>query len=66
MQLLKKLANRARTMPQRIVLPEGEDARVIAAASQIAREGIARVTLLGRKSLIQAQSQNETNALDGV
>jgi phosphate acetyltransferase len=66
MQLLKKLANRARAMPQRIVLPEGEDARVIAAASQIAREGFARVTLLGRKSLIEAQSQNKKIALDGV
>jgi phosphate acetyltransferase len=66
MQLLKKLANRARAMPQRIVLPEGEDARVIAAASQIAREGFARVTLLGRKSLIEAQSQNTRIALDGV
>jgi phosphate acetyltransferase len=66
MQLLKKLANRARAMPQRIVLPEGEDARVIAAASQIAREGFARVTLLGRKSLIEAQSHNKKIALDGV
>jgi phosphate acetyltransferase len=66
MQLLKKLANRARAMPQRIVLPEGEDARVIAAAAQIAREGFARVTLLGRKSLIEAQSQSKKVALDGV
>jgi phosphate acetyltransferase len=66
MQLLNKLVNRARAMPQRIVLPEGEDARVIAAASQIAREGFAHVTLLGRKSLIQAQSQDKNIALDGV
>jgi len=66
MQLLKKLVNRARAMPQRIVLPEGEDARVIAAASQIAREGFARVTLLGRRSLIEAQSQDKNIALDGL
>jgi len=66
MQLLKKLVNRARAMPQRIVLPEGEDARAIAAASQIAREGFARVTLLGRRSLIEAQSQDKNIALDGV
>ncbi|MGC1687576.1 MAG: phosphate acetyltransferase [Candidatus Acidiferrales bacterium] len=66
MQLLKKLVNRARAMPQRIVLPEGEDARVIAAASQIAREGIARVTLLGRKSLMEAQTPDKTIALSGV
>src|SRR3984885_5767503 len=66
MQLLKKLENRARAMPQRIVLPEGEDARVIAAASQIAREGIARVTLLRRKSLIEAQARDKNVAVDNV
>ncbi|MFZ0036612.1 MAG: phosphate acetyltransferase [Candidatus Acidiferrales bacterium] len=66
MRLLEKLVNRARALPQRIVLPEGEDERVIAAASQIARQGFARVTLLGRKSLIEAQAQNNKIALDGV
>ncbi len=66
MRLLEKLVNRARALPQRIVLPEGEDERVIAAASQIARQVLAHVTLLGRKSLIEAQAQNEKIALDGV
>ncbi|MGH9678808.1 MAG: phosphate acetyltransferase [Candidatus Acidiferrales bacterium] len=52
MNLIEKLRARARTRPQRIVLPEGEDPRVISAASVISREGIANVTLLGRKPAI--------------
>ena len=43
---------RARTIPQRIVLPEGEDPRIISAASAISREGFAKITLLGRKQII--------------
>ncbi len=66
MRLLEKLVNRARAMPQRIVLPEGEDTRVIAAAARIAHEGVARVTLLGRKSVMEAHAREKKLALDGV
>jgi len=48
MNLLQTLKDRARAHPQHIVLPEGEDARVQEAAAKIAREGFARVSLLGR------------------
>ena len=51
---MEKLRNRARTRPQRIVLPEGEDPRVISAAVAIGREGVAKITLLGRKQIIAA------------
>ncbi len=54
MPLMEKLRNRARSRPQRIVLPEGEDPRVIAAAATIGREGFAKITLLGRKQIIAA------------
>ena len=47
MNLLESLKLRARVRPQRIVLPEGEDPRVVAAAVQVVREGYAAVTLLG-------------------
>jgi phosphate acetyltransferase len=66
MRLLDKLANRARALPQRIVLPEGEDPRVIAAASRIAREGFARAILLGRKPVIESHVREKQFALDGV
>ncbi|MFQ5694371.1 MAG: phosphate acetyltransferase [Terriglobia bacterium] len=48
MQILQTLKDRARAHPQHIVLPEGADPRVVEAAGRIAREGFARVTVLGR------------------
>jgi phosphate acetyltransferase len=54
MTLMEKLRNRVRSRPQRIVLPEGEDPRVIEAAAAICKEGFAKITLLGRKQIIEA------------
>ncbi|MFQ5663765.1 MAG: phosphate acetyltransferase [Terriglobia bacterium] len=48
MKILETLKDRARAYPQHIVLPEGEDPRTLQAAAQIAREGFARITVLGR------------------
>jgi phosphate acetyltransferase len=47
MNILQTLKDRARAHPQHIVLPEGDDPRMLQAAATIAREGFARVTLLG-------------------
>ena len=47
MSILDKLKARVRADRQRIMLPEGEDPRVIAAAAQIIAQGYASVTLLG-------------------
>jgi phosphate acetyltransferase len=58
MTLIEKLKSRARTRPQRIVLPEGEDPRVVAAAAAITREGFAKITLLGRKTIIESVAAN--------
>ena len=58
MTLIEKLKARARTRPQRIVLPEGEDPRIVAAASAITQEGFAKITLLGRKSVIESVAAN--------
>ena len=41
MELLERFKSRARANPQRIVLVEGEDPRVIEAAGAIVAEGIA-------------------------
>ncbi len=54
MDTLAKLKSRAKAYPQHIVLPEGEDPRVVAAAACIAAEGFAKITLLGRAATIQA------------
>lgn len=58
MNLIEKIKARARTRPQRIVLPEGEDPRVISAAGVIVREGLAKITLLGREQIIEAAAAN--------
>jgi phosphate acetyltransferase len=54
MTLIEKIKARARTRLQRIVLPEGEDPRIISAAGAIAREGLAKITLLGQKQIINS------------
>ena len=50
--ILDGILDRARVSPRRIVLPESDDARVLTAAARIAREGIARVVLVGSKEKI--------------
>jgi phosphate acetyltransferase len=52
--LVEKIKARAAVRPQRIVLPEGEDPRIVSAAAAIARQGFAEITLLGRKQIIGA------------
>jgi len=56
MDILKKLRVRAGASLQHIVLPEGEDDRTIIAASKIAEERIARVTMLGDEEKIRARA----------
>ena len=58
MTLVEKIKRRARVQPQRIVLPEGEDPRTVTAAAQIASEGFAKITLLGRKQIIVSVAEN--------
>jgi phosphate acetyltransferase len=66
MTLVAKLRTRARVRLQRIVLPEGEDPRIVSAAAAIAREGFAKITLLGRKQIIDSVAADLHVALEGV
>ena len=66
MTLVEKLKSRARTSPQRIVLPEGEDPRVVVAASDVTREGFAKITLLGWKQIIESVAADLRVPLDGI
>ena len=66
MTLLEKIKAQARTRPQRIVLSEGEDPRVISAACEIAGESIAKITLLGRKRVIEAAAADLGVALQNI
>ena len=66
MTLVEKIKVRARVHPQRIVLPEGEDPRVVSAAAAIAREGFAKITLLGRKQIIASVAADLKSTLGSV
>ena len=47
MELFEKLTAKAKSMPQRIVLPEGVEPRTLTAADRIIADGIADVILIG-------------------
>jgi phosphate acetyltransferase len=66
MTLIEKLRARARVRLQRIVLPEGEDPRIVSAAAAIASEGFAKITLLGRKQIIGSVAADLHVALEEV
>ena len=50
---LAGIKKRAAALNKHIVLPEGEDARVVKAASEAVRQKIARITLLGKRGEIE-------------
>jgi len=54
MRPIDRILARAAADPRRIVLPEGEDPRIIDAALTSAGEGIAQPVLIGRADVIQA------------
>ncbi len=66
MTLIERLKSRAKARPRRIVLAEGEDARVLQAAAMITREGLAKITLLGRAKFIEAAAGDMRVPLDGI
>lgn len=47
MDIVEQLLERARRDPKRIVLPEGTDERILAAAASLVRDGIAHPVLVG-------------------
>ena len=66
MDILRNLRVRAATQLQHIVLPEGEDDRTIIAASKIAEERLARITLLGDVDKINSRAASLGVALTNV
>ena len=53
--IMKPVFTAAKLAPKRIVYAEGEEERVLRAAQQVIDEGIARPTLIGRPSVIEAR-----------
>ncbi|MEE3851506.1 phosphate acetyltransferase [Gordonia sp. LSe1-13] len=60
------LIARARSEPQHVVLPEGDEDRILRAAGQLLRRGVARLTLLGPQDKIYTRAQELGVELDDV
>ena len=68
--VLENIKKQASLLNKNVVLPEGEDARVVKAAGEAAKEKIARVTLLGNPEEIKQNNPSvdlsEVNIVDPV
>ncbi len=66
MSRILSLREKAKKERRKIVLPEGEDARVVKGASFLAAEGLADVFLLGNKEDIVKLAKEGSISLEGV
>ena len=62
--VLEEIKIKAKALQKKIVLCEGEDSRVLKAASDATKEGIAKIVLLGNEAEIKAA--NPDVDLEGV
>jgi len=63
---IEQIHEKAKLGPRKVVLQEGEDARVIEAAGKAAKLGIAETTILGDPAKIKATAASASLSLDKV
>ena len=63
-KILDQILENAKKLQKTVVLPEGEDARVVKAAELIAKQGLSKIVLLGNEEEIK--KNNPEVCLDGV
>ena len=66
MELLDRLFDIARRRNRKIVLPEGEDARIVAAATRLRDQYLARPILLGDIAALKTVAADLKVSLDGI
>ncbi len=66
MSLLERIREKAKKKMGRIVLPEGDDERIIKAAEEITAQGIAQVVVLGKREKVDGLADNLGVNLKGV
>ncbi len=64
--ILEKIRQRASEKIQHIILPEGEDARIIQAAEMCVRDRIAKITIIGDEEKIRDLARQTNANLNGV
>src|SRR5438270_4763021 len=65
-EVMRGLSGRAQQSPQRIVFPEGDDARILKAARILADDGIAEPILLGDPDAIRRQADEADVTLEEI
>jgi malate dehydrogenase (oxaloacetate-decarboxylating)(NADP+) len=63
---LRLITDKAKTQPLRLVLPEGEDATVIRAATVMREQGVAKPMLIGSPEVIRKHAEEMQLELDGI
>ncbi len=66
MNIIDHYIRKAQAGPRRVLLPEGEDPRILRAARQLADEGIARPVLVGTPAKIEAAASTVDLRLDNI
>ena len=66
MDILERLIDEARARDRSVVLPEGEDERILRAARRLADEGVARPVLLGPEGALAQAAAKAGVSLDGM
>src|SRR5207249_4678480 len=66
MDLISGLLEAARARRGRVVLPEGEDPRIVAAARRLKDEGLAEPVLLGAAEAVRASAVQAGVSLEGI
>jgi len=66
-EVMRIFLNKAKTLPKRIVFPEGDEEKILRACQAIIDEGIARPILLGNKeNIVQKIKELDLHILDNV
>ena len=66
MSMIEMIKEKARAQVMRIVLPEGDEPRTVAAAAEIRREGLAEPILLGDPEKIRAEAGHQETDISGI
>jgi len=66
LKVIKELREKAKRDKRRIVLPEGEDLRILEATDYINREKLADIVLLGNREKIETISKEKGLDLEGI
>ena len=64
--VVERIRRAARARPQRLILPESGDERVLRAAERLSRERLATVALIGTREALRSASRRSDVALTGI